>query len=727
MQFYVVAGDSKKPARPAPPVIKDKNWVGFEEGAKVDSEPEPEVVTHPEPVKDEFQVDEFAVEEEEEEEEPEDDGLFDTSYVDVVTSGDIKLAYIPDSPPPEPEDDPFDTSIVDKVIKPTEIITKDGKKKTLVSLGCAVDVLTGRLDKSVPQTIAVQSAKKRRVVPRDLLFEDANAEELFDSSPTETVTTHAAKSLLDDDSEVIPDDLPVNVPVPVTPQPQVTEQKTQDQEDQKPDLKNLVAEFDVINTNPTLEETVEGTNEFENNEEDDDEFAALAAESVLKSYDPFDTSAADIALGEVDSKQRIPGSPDVDVLLRSDSPYLDSTETLQKQPPRPPPPRIQPTNTDTEVDPFDTTFAENLVPGKVELQIIENEILGDVTITNDDDDFDFDPRAGEEPKKNSSPVSSVTIRVSAPIDDIEHENIQEIQQSNPEEDIPEPVPLKPLHRDLLGGSSTDLSQLVHDPIEPKVEGDNTELEDYDPFDTSVVEVLLPGKAELRFIEQELLDQKEQTTTEVLEDDDFDPRGTALDSTVNKTAELPSPSARPDLFADECEEPSAFKPLTPQTGQRANNLQEADPFDTSIAENIAPGKAELKVIESELVLKHSCSDDEFNPRSESEVTATQGRRFSEIPTALQATADACRRFSDFTGDHKYLPPSSLPLQSKLSSPPEKPDLLAVAEEDEAPHKPLTPAQETAKSLGIPDDPFDTSQVKITNYDSCTTQYVVKLLQ
>lgn len=33
---------------------------------------------------------------------------------------------------------------------------------------------------------------------------------------------------------------------------------------------------------------------------------------------------------------------------------------------------------DEDVDPFDTTFAENILPGKAELKIIENEILNGV-------------------------------------------------------------------------------------------------------------------------------------------------------------------------------------------------------------------------------------------------------------------------------------------------------------------------------------------------------------
>lgn len=58
-----------------------------------------------------------------------------------------------------------------------------------------------------------------------------------------------------------------------------------------------------------------------------------------------------------------------------------------------------------EDDPFDTAFAENILPGKAELKIIENEIL------NSENDLDFNPRAEE---KISEIINKVSIQVTGP-------------------------------------------------------------------------------------------------------------------------------------------------------------------------------------------------------------------------------------------------------------------------------------------------------------------------
>jgi hypothetical protein len=513
-----------------------------------------------------------------ESEEEDEDDIFDTAYIDAVASGQIKLAYIPDSPPPEPEDDPFDTSIVDKVIKPKEIITKDGKKKTLVSLGCAVDVLTGILDKEATRGVVQSgSIKKRRVQPRDLLLDGEGIIVPSEDLPYQP----APKTLLDEEAV---DDLgedftpvPVSV-VAVCPAKKDVKEETDIKEDNS-HLLSLVAEFDVISSSPVEEQHIE------EEDEEDDEFAALAAESLIKNADPFDTSAVDKVIGV---EKRPPGSPDVDIILCA-----------------------------CPEDPFDTTHAENLAPGKLELQIIESEILGEVRAQSDIEDDDFDPRADE------TKTSSVTIHVSEPTEP-------------PREDFEFPDHLTEEQRDLLGGSSTDLANLVHDPIEPKL--GEAEDEEVDPFDTSAVVALVPGKLELQILEQELLD----------EDEDFDPR------------------ARDDLLDEnklEVDIGVIAKPLTPQPEQE---VPEEDPFDTSFAANLGPGKAELRFIESEFAN-------------------------SEVPQQSSFEPAACQ-----------------PRQHQIV---QRPDLLEVTEsDDQAPHKPLTPALETAaQPLALPDDPFDTSQV------------------
>jgi hypothetical protein len=56
-------------------------------------------------------------------------------------------------------------------------------------------------------------------------------------------------------------------------------------------------------------------------------------------------------------------------------------------------------------DPFDTSFAENIAPGKAELKIIESEIL------REENDLDFDPRAED---KLSQIITKVSIKVTDP-------------------------------------------------------------------------------------------------------------------------------------------------------------------------------------------------------------------------------------------------------------------------------------------------------------------------
>lgn len=106
---------------------------------------------------------------ESESEEEEEDDIFDTSFVDAVESGEVKLAYIPESPTQEEVegDDPFDTSIAERAIL-GPAFNKKGKK--LVPLGAAVEVLTGRVE--LPTCAVSRKPVNRRVFqqPKDLLL-----------------------------------------------------------------------------------------------------------------------------------------------------------------------------------------------------------------------------------------------------------------------------------------------------------------------------------------------------------------------------------------------------------------------------------------------------------------------------------------------------------------------------------------------------------------------------
>jgi len=533
------------------------------------------------------------VEEEEEEEEDEsdqDEDIFDTSYVDVVASGEVKLAYIPESPTEEDSGpDPFDTSIVDQVIK------VDPKKKHLVSLGCAVEVLTGRVDKAIPVPEALPT-KRKRPKKQDLLLGSFDEQEQTDQ-PAIVAEEPITKSILDEEPEYIPDeiDLSVNLaPVIPPPSPLIEHKSLSEQENKEKDIpKSIVEEFDVVAQSqqsliPKIEE----------DEDVDDEFAALAQESVLKECVKEQTdSTSNNCFNEV-----IDGNDDV-------------------------------------IDPFDTTFAANVLPGKFELKLIEEEIL------NKEHEF---------PIKNIPQILEEIPSVRLNDATNEHNFLEDDQ-----------TPLSFKHRDLLGGSTTDLSKISDCPIEPAAPKESSEELTYsDPFDTSVVDVLVaPGKTELKFLEKELLDAVIQ---DFVVDEDFDPRAEAKPTKPptrpdqlpvgEKRLSLPKVVAfniqtlqeEQDLLTGNQEENlKVSKPLTPYYAdpeevknrpscENVNNL--VDPFDTSFVSH-APGKAELKLLESELVvetnLNRRLSDPDFDPRQEvSEAEVDKPQVIVQPPVTLQ---------------------------------------------------------------------------------------------
>lgn len=718
LQSKKAAGPPARPSAPAPTAVaaaaaakKGKRWVGFGDGDEdADSEEEHEQhaapaaapAAAPEAARAAFEPHE---EEEEESEEEEDDGddIFDTSYIDVITSGEVKLAYIPDSPTEQPDDgdDPFDTTYAAKVIGNDEDI-KRKQKLEKVSLGIAVDVLTGKAappakPPPLPDHAVAKRAVPRRVKPVDLLklgsFDDSGPSEAVEGDATAAETGPGPASLLDDDALLaIPEDLPpvgtpIIPPASVLPAPAAPEEDKEPTKQEKPiDL----SEFDVIAEKPVVNIPVSnlalvaaalgGPPEPAPEEEDefDDEFAALAQESLQKQKededefavdgdDPFDTSVAAVVLGQPDEPAE--PTPDVDVLLAGPQANWsafdeDEHEHPHLKPSRPPPPRPAPppahaAHADEDIDPFDTSIAHNILPGKTELKLIEKEILEQEQhneariLSNSDSDFDFNPRAGEQPTQQQSHVS---FYVTDPAGDIDHSPV--------------------VHRDLLGGSSSDLSQLGHDPIAPAdtaaAEDEEGALHD-DPFDTSAVDVVAaPGRTELRYLEKEILGDVGATpaAASAADEDDFDPRA---EETTNKAQRpdvlgvqksvafaLPSPAA-PDLLGGAEEGTKFTKPLTPYYADEAPTIADVDPFDTTHVA-CAPGKTELKILENELVgsaadIKPSLSDYDFDPRG---------------PPAAPAPADQ--------------------------------DLFKV--EEGVGHRPLTPAVHSAQEAEEV-DPFDTS--------------------
>lgn len=549
---------------------KSTKWTRFEDGTVVVGEEPSNKEENPvEEVKPEEEQPPPVEEVEEEEESDQDEDIFDTSYVDVVASGNVKLAYIPDSPTEDDTGpDPFDTSIVDKVIK------VDPKKKHLVSLGCAVEVLTGKVDKPIPVLEALPT-KRKRPKKQDLLL--GSFEELDSSNETTAVKEEPLpKSILDEEPEFVPDeiDLSINLATSLPPPSPIVERKESEASNKK-DNKSIVSEFDAVGkTNENIADELD--------DELDDEFAALAQESVLK---------------------EVTKDPITSVNNNFDESIIENEEGT---------------------DPFDTTFAANVLPGKFELKLIEEEILL---------------------KEHDFPIKSVSLPKF--IEDIPSVRINDITNEHNflEEDQ---APLSFKHRDLLGGSTTDLTKISDSPIEPaaaiKDQDVSKELTYSDPFDTSVVDILVaPGKTELKFLEKELLDG---IVSREDEDDDFNPRADSPPKSAKppvRPDQLPVGEKRlsipkvvafniaklqkeADLLAVDQEDNSKVsKPLTPyyanpdEINSRPScesDNNPVDPFDTSFVSH-APGKAELKLIETELVsdnsLKRDLSDPDFNPR------------------------------------------------------------------------------------------------------------------
>ena len=590
-----------------------KKWVGFdEEGNPIEEEP-PDFEGKGKKKEEKPLVNEDGFvevpEDEDEREDSAEEDIFDTTYVDVLQNIDVQLAYIPDSPTEEETgDDPFDTTSADKVLK-----TVDKKGNKLVSLGNAVEVLSGRID--YVSSCKITKGRRPRL-QQDLLLDDfEEPEQPADGGDVVAEPVEVEKTLLDDDSDLpdIPVDLtklPPVLPRPVSPaanQENVAENKSSDVVGPLD-----ISEFEVLKEKTILEEIPDL---------DDAEFDLEAAPD-----EP-------VRLEEVDDPFKAKEPEAVDFQSEIIEASFEAATFVDEE------------------DPFDTTFAENILPGKTELKFIEKEL-------------------------EELPVSEVTISLTDPAGLNRDYETGLLKEENGAK-VCNGLQGK---KDLLGGSTTDLSQLADEPIAP-VE----DISYVDPFDTSAVKEIPPGQTELKFLEKELLGEQPTNVSNSLDDDDFDPRKDEQPAAPVETAainaparpplpaapvkptfqvefqeeekenigeaadrgrrssrpevlelapskavafELPTPSKRPDLLATTDEEKALpSKPLTPYYSQKSIDdllpIQEeeadVDPFDTSFVAKVAPGKTELKLIESELLkqeprLPHSLSDHEFDPRA-----------------------------------------------------------------------------------------------------------------
>lgn len=227
-------------------------------------------------------------------------------------------------------------------------------------------------------------------------------------------------------------------------------------------------------------------------------------------------------------------------------------------------------------DPFDTSLVETAkLPGQTELKFLERELLGELKQPLGDEDENFNPRADESSNKQQSRKVSFDLP-------LEQQNLLEVGAKS----------IKPLTPYYIRENSIAEAE-----------------ESVDPFDTSFVCEVAPGKAELKLIESELF----QNQPDSLLDPNFDPRDekqVAVAKVVQSIQDITNPELKttkptslsispPNLDLLVADNDVQAKVLTPATN-KCDIETYSDPFDTSIASNILPGKTELKLLESELI-------------------------------------------------------------------------------------------------------------------------------
>lgn len=233
-----------------------------------------------------------------------------------------------------------------------------------------------------------------------------------------------------------------------------------------------------------------------------------------------------------------------------------------------------------DFDPFDTSAVSAIVqPKATELKFLEKELLSESNLKHSLSDPDFDPRADE-----PTPTVQIASDQQPTINSDTARRKSSLSLNIHSKAVGFLVP----DQDLLG-LSHDGSK-VQKPLTPYYAPTGSsiaEKDSDDPFDTSYVPATKPSQVELKHLENDFLTKT--TLKHSISDPDFDPRAP------------PTPASAEDLLA--VQENINIKVLTPaqESKDLADELEEIiDPFDTSIAANIQPGQAELKLLESELL-------------------------------------------------------------------------------------------------------------------------------
>ncbi|XP_055528489.1 protein stoned-A [Wyeomyia smithii] len=562
--------------------------------------------------------------------------IFDTNYTDAIASGELPLAYVPESPELESfaGPDPFDTSYAEKVIKGPEV-SKRGKK--IVNIGAAVEVLTGRVESVSSKT----SSRRPRRGPKNLLlesFDDAQADG-EDGFAAENSAPQPSKLTLLDDTDELPNDAPIDLSVslhlalqkeqeakkeqePVKEEPEFNLDEFDDLKKREPavegdNYKLLVGEPDLDgskkpsrpppprpSTGPHFPDAVDADDELDLDADDpfdtgfvervlpatakeDDDFDPRAGEEEEDDDFDFDPRAGDessaavvrvktpdLFSAEDNAQLQVSGALTKDLLSGSNTDITDLAQTPLEV-------LSAGVNSAEFVDPFDTSAVNSIVaPGKTELKFLEEELLADrpTGLKHSLSDQDFDPRADSEPSKQTEEVSSIAQRKSS--------LCLQINGAAKNKSVVFAVPVSDLLK--IDGDHS----ITKKPLTPYYSRESSipESEAVDPFDTSFVPNSEPTQVELNLIEQEL---NNVTIKHSLSDPDFDPRAI---TPIEQIPQSSSHQPKSDLLGID-EHHHSHKVLTPAKDVEP---EEIDPFDTSIAVNIQPGRAELKLIEDELI-------------------------------------------------------------------------------------------------------------------------------
>lgn len=604
------------------------------ESKKLQSEEVPKEVAEAQPSKSQEELEEeakvdslkagFIELSESEEESEEGDDIFDTNYIDTLTSGNVPLAYVPDSPEEVDEGpDPFDTAYADKIIKGPEV-SKRGKK--IVNIGSAVEVLTGRVEK-----INTKVLKRPRRGPQNLLLEsfDKDTEDFAGGSDTVVVSHQPVHTLLDDPADELPDipiDLSTSLHLQFVAQKGQGEKGNRLEDFDKDEFDDLAAESltkkdevtvvqDIV-AEPVLTEDgdwsafegephpsliVEVPDDFDI--DGDDPFDTAYVATVIKE-DSLEDDDFDPRAGEPQDAKEVVQHVTLAEPVRLPDLLSGSTTDLSDLSHIPVIAASDSIDVEKEFDPFDTSGVSSLVqPKETEIKFLEKELLSELKHSLSDPDFD--PRCDEKlvpAQTTAERKSSLSLNISGVShnktvgfaipsnltvnDGSEHRIQKPLTPYYSNKSIEEAVDV--IEEDL---SDSDFNPRASEPasdlltvsvahdikvLTPATEiKANEQFESADPFDTSnVTNALVPGKAELKLLENELIAKSEPVKTAVL-----------------------------DTNSDSQELGLGDKVLTPHVCLSAQeSLEDIDPFDTSFANNIAPGQAEIKLLESELIHK-----------------------------------------------------------------------------------------------------------------------------